>query len=133
MAMTGIVSQWHSIAVNPVRKAAKVLYPNAYASHEEAEKDAAKYTFNCVQRAHANYLENLAVTLPLMIASTPLYPRATAILGGAWLFARVLYAIGYKRSKSGSNGKGRYIGVFYNFAQLGLMITAGLSAWSLCA
>lgn len=130
--MTGVVGQWHSIAVNPVRKAAKVLYPNAYASHEEAEKDAAKYTFNCVQRAHANYIENLAVALPLMLASMPVYPRSTAILGGVWLFGRILYATGYKASKSGSNGKGRYRGVFYAIAQLGLVVTAGMSAWALC-
>lgn len=102
-------------------------------SHEEAEKDAAKYAFNCAQRAHANYLENFAVFLPLLVTSTPLYPKSAAALGGVWIVGRVFYALGYKGSKQGTDGKGRFKGAFYMLAQFGLMVTAGMSVWQLYA
>ncbi|KAL0640093.1 hypothetical protein Q9L58_000921 [Maublancomyces gigas] len=132
LALTGFVAQWHAFLVGPARKASKVAYPNAYATHEEAEKDASKFAFNCVQRAHANYLENLAVIIPLIITSGPLYPKTTASLGGVWIAGRIMYALGYKGSKPGSAGNGRYRGAFYAAGQLGLMITAGLSVWTYC-
>ena len=40
------------------RKAAKVPYPNAYASAAEAKENKDKYLFNCAQRAHANFIEH---------------------------------------------------------------------------
>lgn len=67
-----------------------------------------------------------------MLTSGPLYPKSTAALGGVWVVGRILYALGYKASKPGSGGKGRYRGVFYTIAQLGLMVTAGMSVYSFC-
>ncbi|KAH8146729.1 uncharacterized protein LAJ45_09103 [Morchella importuna] len=132
MAFTGLLGQWHAIVVGTARKAAGVPYPNAYVTHEDAEKDIKKYQFNCAQRSHANYMENLAVVFPLMVASAPLYPMATAVLGGIWSVGRIFYTLGYKSSKQGDGGKGRYQGVFYNIGQLGLLITAGMSVYKMC-
>lgn len=112
------------------RKVAKVPYPNTYATHEEAQKDLAKYRFNCAQRAHANYIENLTVVLPLMIVAGIQYPVTTAALGGIWSVGRVFFALGYKAGKQGDNGKGRYKGVFYTIGQAGLIVTTGLSLYS---
>ena len=42
--------------------------PNAYATHAEAKEDPAKYSFNCAQRAHSNYLEHQPqMIIPLLV------------------------------------------------------------------
>ena len=42
---------------------AKVPFPNAYASAEEAKASKEKHVFNCAQRAHANFLEHWEIML----------------------------------------------------------------------
>ncbi|PUU72760.1 hypothetical protein B9Z19DRAFT_1166790 [Tuber borchii] len=128
---TALVGQYHSVLVGSARKAAKVPYPNAYASAEDASKDKEKFRFNCAQRAHSNYLENLSVVLPAFLASTIHYPTVSSSLLGLWLAARVVYTHGYIGSEHNSTGRGRYKGIFFHFAQFGLIITAGMSAWKL--
>ena len=44
--------------MRPYRRAAKVPYPNAYASAVECRENKDKYLFNCAQRAHGNFLEH---------------------------------------------------------------------------
>ena len=44
--------------VGEYRRAAKVAYPNAYATNAEAKEDKAKYLFNCAQRAHVSFTEH---------------------------------------------------------------------------
>lgn len=68
----------------------------------------------------------------MMIASGIQYPTSTAALGSVWLVGRIVYTLGYRGSKHGDGGKGRYKGFFYNIGQLGLMVTSGMSIWSLC-
>ncbi|CAG8974796.1 hypothetical protein HYALB_00000409 [Hymenoscyphus albidus] len=51
----------HSGATGTARKAAKVPYPAAYAP--SSRKDHEAHVFNCTQRAHANYIENLVPML----------------------------------------------------------------------
>lgn len=58
-ASTGFLGLFQSLAVAKARKAAKIPYPVAYATHEEALADPAKMKFNCAQRAHLNTLESL--------------------------------------------------------------------------
>ena len=41
------VNVYHSIMTGYYRKAAKIDYPNCYASAEQAAKDPAAYQFNC--------------------------------------------------------------------------------------
>jgi len=127
------VSQYHTILVGRFRKASGVPYPNAYASAEDASKDKEKFRFNCAQRAHSNYLENLAVVLPAFLASAIHYPTVSSSLLGFWLACRVVYTHGYVGSPHNSSGKGRYKGGLFHFGQFGLMITAGMSAWKLCS
>ncbi|CAZ86458.1 unnamed protein product [Tuber melanosporum] len=126
-----LVSQYHTILVGGIRKAAKVPYPNAYASAEDASKDKEKFRFNCAQRAHSNYLENLAVVLPAFLASALHYPIASSSLLGIWLAGRVAYARGYAGSEHNGTGKGRYKGAFFYVGQIGLAVTATMSAWKL--
>lgn len=113
------------------RKAAKVPYPNCYATMEQAEKDPAAFKFNCgmfpshwlpspspgrvaltispptclAQRAHANFTENVTTFLGSLFIAGLQFPIVSASIGAAWAVSRVLYARGYT-----SNGpKGRYM------------------------
>jgi len=117
---------YQSMQVGQMRKAAGVPYPNAYATHAEAEASPDKYRFNCAQRAHSNLLENV----PNFVISTAIaglkYPKVVGGLGGVWVLGRFLYARGYVYS-SKKDGKGRYNGIFYALAQIALM---GLAAWT---
>ncbi|KAF3178069.1 hypothetical protein TWF106_004494 [Orbilia oligospora] len=125
------INQWHGIVVTGARMKAKVPYPNAYALHAESPTGSDKYTFNCTQRAHQNYLENLPNLYVPMFISGLVYPKFAAGAGAVYLFGRILYAIGYKNPKK-ETGKGRYLGapVFYP-AQLGLWGAAGYVCYSL--
>lgn len=55
------------------------------------------------------------------------YPVAAAVVGGVWSLNRVVYALGYTNGKEG--GKGRYMGIAWMFAHLGLIGMAGTTAW----
>ena len=56
---SALVNQWHGINVGKYRKKAGIKYPACYADNALAEKDPAANQFNCAQRAHANYVEQL--------------------------------------------------------------------------
>lgn len=121
-SLTGaaVLNQWHGFIVGAARKAAKVPYPNAYASAAEAEADDAKHAFNCAQRAHQNFLEALPTFAITSAVSGIAFPRATAALGALWAVARVIYATGYRNSPRGTGGKGRYKGFFHVIPSLSL-------------
>jgi len=87
------------------------------------EASPAAMKFNCTQRAHANTLESLPVILATTAISGLRYPVLAASLCGAWVFARVLYTIGYSRG----DPKGRYLYgnmIFSTVGALGLGIAS---------
>ena len=145
-AFSTFIGQWLAIRVGTFRKAAKVLYPNCYATDAEAKVDKAKYLFNCAQRGHANFLEHHSTFLasllisglshPVLIPSpSPLFDltasqKVSAGLGVAWSVARVLYAIGYTNPNKQA-GKGRVIGIFFWLPEVALQITAGFTGWKM--
>lgn len=106
-----MVNTFHFALTVKARQASGLKYPIAYASQEQAEKDPKAYAFNCAQRAHANYTENLTPFLGALLVSGLRYPTASAALGAGWVFARVWYAAGY--ASSGPKGRlaGSYLGV----------------------
>ncbi|KAF3927644.1 hypothetical protein ABW21_db0200899 [Orbilia brochopaga] len=119
------VNQWHGIVVGQARKAAKIPYPNAYATHAEAPQGSPQYVFNCAQRAHMNYIENLPNFYVSLFISGLQYPKLAAGLGSLWIFGRVLYAIGYTNPAK-EKGSGRFLGgPFWYPGALGLWGTAG--------
>ena len=124
IALSTFVNFYHGHLVTVERKAAGVPYPNAYASAAECKESLAKYRFNCAQRAHSNYLENLPMFVTGAAISGLKYPVASAVMGAVWLIGRIAYLHGYINSSHTSGGKGRYQGIFYYFGQLGLMGTA---------
>ncbi|KAK2743063.1 hypothetical protein FQN57_005019 [Myotisia sp. PD_48] len=99
----------HGIFVGKMRKAAKIAYPTTYATVEQCKADPNAYRFNCAQRAHQNYLENMSLAMISTLVAGLRYPTATALVSGAWLAMRGLFAYGYVYSNK-PQGKGRYLG-----------------------
>ncbi|MCJ1342082.1 hypothetical protein MMC31_000262 [Peltigera leucophlebia] len=129
-AFSTFVNNWLVLRVGTFRKAAKVPYPNCYATDDEAKADKAKYLFNCAQRAHANFLEHQPTFLTSLLISGLSYPTVSAGLGVTWSVARVLYAIGYTNPNKQA-GRGRMIGSFFWLAELALQLTAGFTGWKM--
>ena len=86
---------WLETKVMNARKLAGVPYPNLYASHDEAAKDALKLKFNCCQRAHQNTLEKYPLFLALLGMASLSSPFYAGVGGVLYLVGRVDYAIGY--------------------------------------
>lgn len=126
-----MINQYHGILVASERRKAKVPYPAAYAYGKEAETDIAKYRFNCAQRAHQNYLENMPTMVVTAAIGGLTYPVATAALGALWSVGRIIYAKGYINSTIEQKGNGRYKGTWYLLGQVGLYGIAGYTVYNL--
>merc|ERR1719474_1716373 len=82
-----LVNLWQMMMVGRARKRFNVLYPKMYSEDKEH--------FNCYQRAHQNYLENIPLFIALLLLSSVYSAKCSAGLGAVWLTARVIYALGY--------------------------------------
>lgn len=100
------VNFYHIILTSKARKASGIKYPAAYATNEVADKDPKAFAFNCAQRAHANFTENLTPFVVSLLVAGLRFPVAAASIGAAWSASRMLYAYGY----AGKGPKGRGIG-----------------------
>ncbi|RYP73310.1 hypothetical protein DL771_003739 [Monosporascus sp. 5C6A] len=94
-----VLHVYHMILTSRARKASGIPYPNPYATAEQADKDPKAMTFNCAQRAHANYTENITPFIGSLLISSLAFPKASAALGGIWVLGRFWYAVGYTGSK----------------------------------
>ncbi|MCJ1319964.1 hypothetical protein MMC15_005300 [Xylographa vitiligo] len=129
-ASTSVLNLWLGTYVGSYRKAARVPYPNAYATATEAAASKEKYLFNCAQRSHAQFLEQLPPFLVTLLVSGLKYPVLSAGMGAFWVGCRVLYAIGYTRPHTEA-GKGRYWGAGYYIPTLALLVMSGMTGWSM--
>jgi len=136
---TFFLATWHGLRVGSFRKAAKIPYPYEYASYEQVStappaRQQAMYLFNCAQRAHQNFNENYPSALAAMLIAGVKYPMATTALGMVWGVNRVVYAVGYtKVEEKGERkgGVGRYYGILWQLAHLGLAVLAGKTGWDI--
>ena len=124
-----LVNLWHGFNVGAFRKAAKVDYPAPYASNEEASKNSAAKQFNCAQRAHANFLENLPTFLILLGTAGLRYPVYSAVSGVVFLAGRVVYAQGYSTGEP----KNRQKGAFQYIGLLSLLVMSGVTCYKMIA
>lgn len=92
-----------------------------YAEKSEAEKDAKKNIFNCVQRAHQNTLEVLPIFNTLLLVGGLKYPEISAGAGMVFLLGRIVYASNYSTGDPAKRTRGA-------FAYLGLIALLGTSA-----
>ncbi|WPH01379.1 Hypothetical protein R9X50_00422400 [Acrodontium crateriforme] len=130
-AGTFFLGLWHGFRVPAYRKPAEAHYPKPYAdsydiANASAEKKHHLYLFNCAQRAHANYLENLPSVIAGALLAGLMFPVSSAVLTAVWMVFRVVYAVGYT-SKTQEKGKGRLAGSAFWLCQLGLY---GLTVYS---
>ncbi|MCJ1287006.1 hypothetical protein MMC26_006353 [Xylographa opegraphella] len=129
-ASTSVLNLWLGSYVGSYRKAARVPYPNAYATATEAAASKEKYLFNCAQRSHAQFLEQLPPFLVTLLVSGLKYPVLSAGMGAFWVVCRVFYAIGYTRPQM-EGGKGRYWGAGYYIPTFALLVMSGMTGWSM--
>ncbi|KAH9999257.1 membrane-associated proteins in eicosanoid and glutathione metabolism [Xylariaceae sp. FL0662B] len=118
------INALHMVLVVKARKASGLKYPIPYASQEQAAKDPKAYAFNCAQRAHGNYTENLTPFLGALFISGLRFPIASAGLGAAWVFGRVWYAVGYSSKGPQGRGGGFLIGYLSDLALKVMAVTA---------
>ena len=117
----------HTFTTISFRKAARVPYPNAYATANEAAASPEKWAFNAAQRAHAQFVEQYPGFLVALGVAGLRYPVAAAGLGASWIVARLLFLLGYTRAKNNENGRGRHLGGWYIAPQLALV---GMALWT---
>jgi glutathione S-transferase len=130
LGLTPLLSAVHAAIVIRERGKARIPLPNCYATREEMKANPAAHTFNCAQRAHANFLENAPQTMVSVLVAGLAYPSLTAVLGLAWLFSRVLYLVGYVYSGK-EKGKGRFWGGTHFPMQYGIQAICVKMAWDL--
>lgn len=127
ISSTFVLTTWQMMQVGAARGAAGIKYPQLYAEKAEAESSFAAKRFNCIQRAHANTLETLPITLATTAIAGLRYPVLAASLCGAWVMGRVLYTIGY----SSGDPKQRYAYrnmLFSTVGSLGLFLASAATS-----
>eukprot|EP01013_Petalomonas_cantuscygni_P010692 TRINITY_DN2387_c0_g1_i2.p1 TRINITY_DN2387_c0_g1~~TRINITY_DN2387_c0_g1_i2.p1 ORF type:complete len:153 (+),score=18.24 TRINITY_DN2387_c0_g1_i2:107-565(+) len=104
-----------SIQVSRARKKYNVRYPKLYADGSKIEAEA----FNCVQRAHQNFLEQWIPVMMLMFIAAAEYTFWATVCGFIWCAGRVVYGIGYARF----GPKGRMLGgIISHFGDFPLLV-----------
>ncbi|KAK4219645.1 hypothetical protein QBC37DRAFT_109844 [Rhypophila decipiens] len=124
-ASSFFVNTLHSSLTMRARKASGIKYPAAYAANDVAEKDPLAHKFNCAQRAHANFTDNLTPFLGELLITGLRYPIFAASAGGVWVFGRVIYAIGYTNGGPQGRTVGSIVSALTDFV---LKLTAVYSA-----
>ncbi|DBA04040.1 TPA: hypothetical protein N0F65_009387 [Lagenidium giganteum] len=114
VVLTAFVNLWAGLKVGAARKKYDVQYPQMYA--EKSDKNAK--AFNCVQRAHQNFLENVPFFFAFLVTSSVYRPCFAAIAG----FVRLLGFIVYIESYASGDPKKRLRGGFGYFGLLGSLV-----------
>ncbi|PRD30433.1 UNVERIFIED_CONTAM: Microsomal glutathione S-transferase 3 [Trichonephila clavipes] len=86
------VAMWHGIRVSLARKKFGIKYPIMYSDNN--------IIFNCIQRAHGNFLENYPQFLFLLLVGGLSHPRLSTAGGIIYLVGRIAYALGYSTGGS---------------------------------
>ncbi|KAJ6454549.1 hypothetical protein C8R47DRAFT_1167030 [Mycena vitilis] len=84
-----------TIVVSKHRRLARIDYPRLYADNAEMAASPAAVTFNCVQRAHQNTLENIPQMYLMTVLLGLKYPTVAAAALGSWVISRIAYTRGY--------------------------------------
>ncbi|KAI1188532.1 MAPEG family protein [Nemania serpens] len=119
---TIFINTYHKNITYGARKASGIQYPTTYASQEQADRDPKAYNFNLAQRAHANFTENHAPFVTVLLIAGLGYPTWATYAGIAWVVGRFAYAFAY--TKYGP--KARTAG--YVLAHLGKMAVTVMAA-----
>ncbi|KAL8802652.1 MAG: hypothetical protein Q9182_003668 [Xanthomendoza sp. 2 TL-2023] len=129
-SLSTLVGYYHMYHTGTYRRAAKVPYPNAYATAAEAKENKDKYLFNCAQRSHVTFLEHQPQFLTTLLVSGLKFPLISAAAGVVWIAGRIAYLRGYT-DPTKEQGDGRRQGNFAYFGGLALLGGSFVSAISL--
>ena len=114
-----IQSQPGGFAMHDARAASHLVIPPHL---QDLVSDETAYAFNCIQRGHQNFLEQVPCFVPLIIINWFTFPLIAGICGIAWVILKVGYFVGYSQGVSSRLwGAGAY------FPQLTLY---GITIWS---
>jgi len=118
--MTGVtsifVNGYFASKVMKARKAFDVAYPTMYTDNKE---------FNCVQRAHQNFLETYPQFMMLLFIGGLQFPTLTAAGGMIYLAGRIVYAHGYYSGDPSKRMRGA-------FGYAGLLVMLGSTICAAC-
>ncbi len=67
------------------------------------------YLFNLAQRTHLNFVEQIGVVVPMLLAGGVYYPKLAACLGWTYFFGRLLYRLTYKSKGARGRRAGSYV------------------------
>jgi glutathione S-transferase len=130
-----VLSTVHSFSIGLYfRPRAHILLPQLYATAEQVAADPNAYVYNCAQRAHANYVENLFPAVGAMLLGGLRNPQTATWWGLGWMGMRLAYLWNYTRSSGVTvvhgrppMGMGTAMGVWV--CQFALYVHAIRAAW----
>ncbi|KAF5323449.1 hypothetical protein D9611_005715 [Ephemerocybe angulata] len=105
-----------SQVVSAKRKAAKIQYPQMYATPAQEKESREALIFNCAQRAHQNTLENIPAVYVTTIVSGLKYPVFSAAVCAGFVVSRIFYTRGYI-----SGDPKKRVNAAYGLATVGLI------------
>ncbi|KAJ7248641.1 hypothetical protein B0H12DRAFT_1123556 [Mycena haematopus] len=123
---------WQTMQVGGARKASGIEYPRLYAEKAEMDASPSAVKFNCVQRAHANTLENIPSIYLMTILVAMKSPVVAAAALGSWVVSRVVYTLGYSTGNP-ANRNGLLVRMTYTPAVLTLLGGSIYSVYTLLA
>ena len=139
-----ILSSVHSFSIGLYfRPRSQILLPQLYATPEQAAADPKAYIYNCAQRAHANYVDNLFPAVGAMLLGGLRNPGVVTWLGVGWIGTRLVYLYNYttpgnyNKSRNGEvmHGRppmGRITALGFWVCQFALYVHAVRAAWDVC-
>jgi glutathione S-transferase len=107
------VNMWLAHNVVNARKKYEVEYPKMYSPDNDK--------FNCVQRAHQNWLESYPQFLTLLFVGGLHLPKTTAAAGVVYLLGRIAYARGYYTGEPEKRKRG-FFGMIGMLTMLGTTV-----------
>lgn len=97
-ALLPAIGFFHSINTLYWRAQSKTKFPLLFADESvkvDPKIDAAKKRFNCAQKAHLQFTENVNLTLLAGWITGVSYPKEAAGLIAVWAISRFLYVLAY--------------------------------------
>ena len=102
--LAGFLQTHMACNTNGARKKFEVPWPHTFAPHGHPDKVA----FDCVQRAHLNFVENYTQVLALTyfaVQDTPYWGFVSAVM---FLFGRLVFANGYYTGNAVNKDRGAF-------------------------
>ena len=122
VALTAVFNQYCAIRCVQARKAHNCPYPNLYLPADAPGAAA----YNCVQRAHANFLEALPIAALLIGTTYTAAPRLAVGMAALWLAGRVAYQHGYTTGGPSGRMAGAAVGSLTLLVAMGTALIYGV-------